>query len=299
VRRGGARTARAAGSKQLQRRHARSASFPLLVCVTGMAAASVEKSPERPVLTVAQVYTLARCGRPQPRREQRKLAPGRRGHCATTVPERTEQGGLVRSSKETRNLVRPGQMLVTGDARGNLIRKRSAGATGGHDRDDVAGGTGQPVGRWPGRVPSAAPGGALRRPAARSRARSSGVRGVPAVAEPAQGVQRFSAGQGLASLHQLGSPLAGAGCATSRDTGADVSGCIPMYPRQLPDRRPSWSVRVSVHLGACRCMPCPVGSSPPSDTNHSALSWGYGYACSSSGTKLQVMSMGVQLASGH
>jgi hypothetical protein len=56
-----------------------------------------------------------------------------------------------------------------------------------------------------------------------------------------------------------------------------------------------------MHRQTCADLfgPSDRGSSPPSDTSNSALSGGYGYACSSSGTKLQVMSMGVQLASGH
>src|SRR5215472_17972414 len=52
-----------------------------------------------------------------------------RSRRATSVPERTEHDGLIRSFKDTWNLVRPGDVLVVGDGRGDLIRNRSVGSS--------------------------------------------------------------------------------------------------------------------------------------------------------------------------
>jgi hypothetical protein len=60
---------------------------------------------------------------------------------AASVPERKEFDGLIRSLKDTRNVVRPGYVLVTGDRSGDLIRKESSQArrlTLGRNTEQVA-----------------------------------------------------------------------------------------------------------------------------------------------------------------
>ena len=90
------------------------------------------------------------------------------------------------------------------------------------------------------------------------------------------GVSRVAAGQRPVEL-RLGRPLAGmrdparrghrATCrATDGATGGAVSRCIWMYPDAGADWLPPWSGCLLMYLEVPRCTPCPVGSSPPSDT---------------------------------
>jgi hypothetical protein len=55
----------------------------------------------------------------------------------------------------------------------------------------------------------------------------------------------------------------GPGRDTSRDTGADVSGCVPVSPGWRSATRLACSGRLSVSSGVPRCPPCPGRSSPP------------------------------------